>query len=313
MSTHKEYLIQKLIENGGLKVRQSQNDQPFWYTSGLPGPYYLNTEFIIGENESDSILSKITESLNSTPNYKEAIKTIRTLILTQYRNDKEYQKIISCLIDYYKYNHKLFPEIISGGERRDWFFSIPFAAELDLPHIYLFKSKDLVFTDNIGNFIDNQTLTNKEVLHISDIINKASSYTRTWIPTLKKSNISLKETLSVGVRDQEGIDNLNIENVSIISPLRVDVNLFETAHKLKLISAYTLEDIKEYTYSPRKWTKGLLLNIGEDLLNPFSNNVFSHDRIISFFNNDIYKLQAEIPHLFEVAKVAKEKNAFNRF
>lgn len=39
-----EFIIKRLIQTGGLLVRNGYNDLPFWYTSGRPGPFYVNTQ-----------------------------------------------------------------------------------------------------------------------------------------------------------------------------------------------------------------------------------------------------------------------------
>ena len=57
-------LISDLFETKALKV--SPYDQPFWYTSGKIGFYYINTHFLYGsENEAIALLDFIdSEKVN---------------------------------------------------------------------------------------------------------------------------------------------------------------------------------------------------------------------------------------------------------
>ena len=117
------FIIKRLIQTGGLLVRNGYNDLPFWYTSGRPGPFYVNTQ----NNDID---------------------------------------------------------VISGGERRDWFFSIPVSIELELPHIFLFKNGLATQCNPDGSIEKTLNIKRKRVLHVSDIINLASSYFKSWLPIL---------------------------------------------------------------------------------------------------------------------------------
>ena len=66
-------------------------------------------------------------------------------------------------------------DYISGGERRDWFFSLVTAHLLKKPHITIFKDMDAyIFSE--GTSKKAGTIEGARVLHIADLITGASSY-----------------------------------------------------------------------------------------------------------------------------------------
>ena len=72
-------------------------------------------------------------------------------------------------------NNKKFLEshYVSGGERRDWFFSIPIAYLSNKPHLFIFMNLKVI-QDNKEIY----DIQNKNVTHIADLITQASSYER---------------------------------------------------------------------------------------------------------------------------------------
>lgn len=92
-------------------------------------------------------------------------------------------------------------DYISGGERRDWFFSNVLAYLLGKPHISIYKDLSTVVSDS--NFEKTEAIQNldgKKVLHIADLITVASSYIRAWIPAIR--NLGAKICWSCVVVDR---------------------------------------------------------------------------------------------------------------
>jgi len=75
-------------------------------------------------------------------------------------------------------------DYISGGERRDWFFSPIIAKLLNKPHITIYKDLTTVVSSD-GKTEELKELNGESVLHIADLITEASSYERAWIPAIK--------------------------------------------------------------------------------------------------------------------------------
>ena len=172
-------------------IKFCEENKPFWYTSGKIGPYFINTHFVYGsEAEASSFLSFIDEALSDKLTLPEKVfkKSFQ-----QYQTNSIYQDVINMMKNYIE-EHINVEEIdyISGGERRDWFFSNMIAYLLNKPHISIYKdlstvvsSFDFTTTEKV------ESLDNKKVLHIADLITVASSYIRAWIPAIRNLGASI--------------------------------------------------------------------------------------------------------------------------
>ena len=101
---------------------------------------------------------------------------------------------------------KMDADFISGGERRDYFFSMPVARKLGLGHLSIFKDLSSVYTDANGVSMpsDQAGLAGKKSVHIADLITVASSYIRAWIPAVESLGAKIAYSLAVVDRDQGG-------------------------------------------------------------------------------------------------------------
>ncbi|TCZ69023.1 phosphoribosyltransferase [Paenibacillus albiflavus] len=292
-----QLLLERLISTNGLAVRKSMEDDAFWYTSGIPGPFYINTENIAGKNEAIEVLNNLNNILKANQSKEQQSKAILKTVNQVVNADKSYDASIDALLEFYLSQNSNEPSMISGGERRDWFFSIPIAKKLKIPHIFLYKNGEYHVTDHEGNSVE-LDLHNKKVLHVADIINQASSYSNRWIPILKNAGVEFSETLSVAVRSQEGIDKLRENNISVISPLIVDIPLFMEAYNLGLINEFAYNEIGLYYHSPESWTRQFIK--GNSINYSLKSNIdnVKDGRIQSFKENDPYQLKNEFPWFF---------------
>ncbi|MNI02435.1 hypothetical protein D3C73_553090 [compost metagenome] len=290
-----QVLLERLISTNGFSVRESSQDDAFWYTSGKPGPFYINTENIAGEYAIDGVLENITNILKNDLPRELQTKTILELINQLIENDHSYNNAMEALLDYYLSHSTYRPTIISGGERRDWFFSIPIAKKLKIPHIFLFKSGDYLVIDPKGAPIE-LVLSEQRVLHVADIINLASSYLNRWIPILKNVGAEFTETLSVAVRNHAGIANLQNNHISVVSPLIVDRPLFNEAFNLGLINKFAYDEIIHFYDSPNDWTRSFLSQ--SKIADDNQLDAVTKERIKSFKNSDPYQLKSEFPWFF---------------
>lgn len=218
-------IISYLFETKAIKF--CEENKPFWYTSGKIGPYFINTHFVYGsEREASSFLSFIDEALSD----KLALpKKVFEESLKQYKTNPIYQDVINTMKAYIE-EHINVNEIdyISGGERRDWFFSNVLAYLLGKPHISIYKDLSTVVSDS--NFEKTEVVENlggKKVLHIADLITVASSYIRAWIPAI--SNLGAKICWSCVVVDrmQGGKEKIEAEGVQSFSLVQIDSTLFQ--------------------------------------------------------------------------------------
>ncbi|MCI0184236.1 hypothetical protein [Sulfoacidibacillus ferrooxidans] len=301
-------LLERLIQTGAIRVRKNENDMAFWYTSCIPGPYYINVEKIIGPHIASHLLPQITKILSSQMNNREKAMSISHMIIDQLNHDMNYLETISLLTEFYQSKTSLLPQAISGGERRDWFFSVPFAEIMGIPHLFLLKNGDYWCLDN-NDHLTNQNWNDMNILHVSDIINTATSYTRYWLPTLKNVGVSLQETLTVVIRGLPGRQKLEQNGVRITTPLDLDEAVFVEACKKNLISQFTLSDILLYMESPRLWTHNFLNHCERLLIDQVAvMDETQQLRIQTFINNDLYEFAQDFPLLFSAHEQGGELN-----
>ena len=230
MSDIKSYLFETNA------IRFCEENKPFWYTSGKIGPYFINTHFIYGsEKEAVELLSFIDESLSDKMTLP---KKVFDKVLKQYNENKIYHDVIEHIKSYIEENidvNKI--DYISGGERRDWFFSNIIAYSLQKPHITIYK--DLSTVESNFDFSETKDVTkleNKKVLHVADLITVASSYIRAWIPAIRNLGANIIWSCVVVDRMQGGKEKLEAEGVKSLSLVNVDNNLFKSAFDMGIIN-----------------------------------------------------------------------------
>lgn len=152
-------------------------------------------------------------------------------------------------------------DYISGGERRDWFFSIILSYLLNKLHISIYKDlSTIVSTSNFEKSKVPFDIKGKKVLHIADLITVASSYLKTWIPAIKNLGGTMCWSFVAVDRMQGGKDNLEAENVKSLSLVNVDISLFETAYKNKVIGKEQLNMLESFYKNPDNTMKQFLID-----------------------------------------------------
>ena len=142
--------------------------------------------------------------------------------------------------------------MISGGERRDFFFSLQLAKVLKKPHLSIFKDGSAVYSDLEGQAVwaEEAPIAGRKALHVADLVTQASSYLRTWLPTLADLDLSITHTLAVIDRNQDGAGILAQAGVSLISLATVSEELFADALNRGLIDEQQMKLITDYTQDP---------------------------------------------------------------
>ncbi|SFU85829.1 hypothetical protein [Alicyclobacillus macrosporangiidus] len=292
-------LLSLLVRSEAIRVRKTPIDLPFWYTSGKPGPFYIHVERLAGDHVAGT-LSRINQVLASTAEASERSPQIREIVLSAYRSDAGYQEAISLLSAAFTRMFPDLPAAISGGERRDWFFSIPLAQTLSIPHVYLYKN-GTVWPDQPSMLQPRAKPVH--VLHVADILNTGSSYVNHWLPALTAAGMTCEDTFTVAVRGQEGKNRLEERGVRVHTPLVMDESVFRDAEAEGLISSFALADVLQYFESPQAWTRQLLATCGEHILQrePELDTV-QRSRLRTFVETDPYGLAAEFPAFFRRAR-----------
>ena len=281
-------IISYLFETNA--IRFCEENKPFWYTSGKIGPYFINTHFIYGsEKEAVSLLGFIDESLSDKMTLP---KKIFEKVLKQYNENKIYKDVINSMKAYIEENINISEvDYISGGERRDWFFSNIIAYLFKKPHITIYKDLSSV----ISNYDFSETKTSynisgKKVLHIADLITVASSYLRAWIPAIENLGGKIIWSCVVVDRMQGGEEKLSEKNIKSLSLVKVDKNLFKKALEMGIINENQLEMLNKFFDNPDNTMKEFLINHPEFIENSLNSDEKTRKRAKLLLDNNLYDI-----------------------
>ena len=284
-------LMSLLFDTNAFKV--CEENKPFWYTSGKIGPYFVNADYLYGsENDSKEFLDFIDNQLENIEK-TEIPQNIFKKVLHHYETNEIYKYVIDTLKDYIEKNIDINSiDYISGGERRDWYFSNIIAYLLRKPHITIYK--DLTTVKSTFDFENTElttSLENKKMLHLADLLNQSASFTRAWIPAIE--NLGSKIVWSVFMVDRMngGTQTLSNCGVEVHSLLQINDNLFVKALDLNIINEEQLSMLRDFTADPDGSMKQFLLNhpeFIEDALN--SDNSRTLKRVNTLIEQNIYGL-----------------------
>ena len=263
-------IISYLFETNAIKF--CEENKPFWYTSGKIGPYFINTHFIYGnEDDAKSLLSFIDEQLSD----KMALpKNVFEKVLNQYQTNEIYKNVIDTMIDSIKSNIDIDEiDYVSGGERRDWFFSNIVSHLLNKPHISIYKDLSAFVSDSnfeTTNKLNN--INNKKVLHVADLVTVASSYIRAWIPAIENLGGKMCWSCVVVDRMQGGTEKIKEKGILPLSLVQVDTTLFEKAVQMGVIATSQQEMLNNFFDNPDETMKNFLINHPEFLENSLNSD-----------------------------------------
>lgn len=265
-------LMSLLFETNAFKI--CEENKPFWYTSGKIGPYFINTQFLYGSAEyAQEFLNFVDAQLETVP--KDLIPgNLFDQVFKQYENNEIYKTVVDSLKDFIEAKMDLSAiDYISGGERRDWFFSIILSYLLGKPHITLFKDLSaVVSTCDFEESTPVKKLEGKRVLHIADLLNTASSYLRFWVPAIKELGSNIVTSVVVVDRMQGGGQVLDTLGVRSLSLIQINETLFEKAKELGIINESQLEMLNKYTENPDQTMREFLMEHPEFLENAMNSS-----------------------------------------
>lgn len=203
---------------------------------GKIGPYFINTHFLYGSEESAvEFLSFIDLEKDKK---LELPKKIFEKTFAQYNSNSIYKEVIDEMVSFIN-SHINVDEIdyVSGGERRDWFFSNIVAHLLGKPHISIFKDLSaVVSTPDFEETVSKTSLQGKKVLHVADLVTAASSYVRAWIPGVQSLGAEIVWSVVVVDRMQGGNDRLRDLGIDAYSLVQIAPDMFKKALDLGIIS-----------------------------------------------------------------------------
>lgn len=282
-------LVKYLFETKAFRI--CEENKPFWYTSGKIGPFYINTQFLYGsEQEANDLLDFINQNLDS----KLDLPTkVFEKVQKQYEENSIYKYTIDELVKSIKENVNIDEfDYISGGERRDWFFSNMVAKILNKKHLTIYK--DLTVVESDSKFESNkivEKIDNAKVVHVADLVNTASSYERAWIPVIEKMQGKIIASAVVVDRVQGGKEVIEKNGIKSLALLNLDSSLFNTAYELKILTDSQLDLLNTYRKDPDGSMREFLVNHPEFLENALNSDAKTAGRAKNCIDNDLYNLK----------------------
>ena len=241
-------LLDCLFRTEALQIAPA--DSPFWYTSGTIGPYYINTEYLYGNREKADELLVLIDREKDDP--VRCVSLVWDEVRKNYEAEPIYRDVMDGIVSTAREEIDLNRiDYVSGGERRDWFFSLMAGILLNRPTLAIFKDLNTlsITTDGEIRYIDR--LDKKRCLHVADLVTEASSYMRGWIPAICGRGGDLTCAINVVDRDQGGEDALRDHGIEPRALLKIDPSLFETIRDRGLIDDGQLTALQAYYTDPK--------------------------------------------------------------
>lgn len=283
-------LVSYLFETNAVEV--CPENKPFFLTSGLISPYFVNTHYVYGsKQEASDLLSFIDSLLSDRMNLP---KMVFDRVSKQYESNEIFKNVIHIMIDAIKANVNIDEiDYVSGGERRDWFFSNIIAFLLKKPHVTIFKDHETLVSDYDFSNTDKLTdLSGKKVLHVTDLVTSASSFTRFWVPSIRDLGGEMVATCYIVDRKQGGTELLNKEGIKTISLTSVDINLFKMAFENGIINEASLNMLEKFIDNPFDTMRDFLLAHPEFIEESLkATDPKTPGRIRNLLDNDLYNLK----------------------
>lgn len=283
----KDGLTKVIFSTQAVSIWNNAKGPVFWYAAGVPGPFYVNTEKLIGAQAAEKLLSGISTIVAKSGSPAEKSAEVETLVMSEYKSNPTFQTLIATMIRDARAQFKDSYNVISGGERRDWFFSIPFALESGLDHIYLFKDHSVHIQKNPAS----KALDEHKVLHVADLINNAASYFKSWLPILEETGLKMMGTACVINRGSVGIDKLKEAGIPTCSLKTIDQAFFDDLRTIRLIDETVAQEIDLYFSSKEDWARKYILS-KPDLIGKEQLDAKSKERLQSFLKNDPWNLKS---------------------
>lgn len=284
-------LMSLLFETNAFKVAEENN--PFWYTSGKIGPYFINADYLYGsEQDSKDLLAFIDQELENESK-TDIPEHIFKKVLDHYNTNEIYKYVIDQMKEYIETNIGVENvDYISGGERRDWYFSNIMAYLLNKPHVTIYK--DLTTVVSNSDFTSSEPVSSiegKNFLHLADLLNQSASFTRAWIPAIKNLGSSIVWSIFAVDRMQGGTETLTNDGVKVHSLLQIDDSLFTTAKELGVINDEQLTMLRNFKKDPDGSMKQFLIDHPEFIENAKnSDNPKTVKRVNTLIEQNIYGL-----------------------
>lgn len=244
-------LLEQLFLTGAIEFAPA--DRPFWYTSGMLGPFYINTQYLFGGRlKAEEFLLQI-EQASRTP--ERLVEHLMPRIIEELDTNPSFSSLIDRAAEAIE---TLDFDIISGGERRDFFFSLPLAHRLQKNHLSIMKDGSSYLSSPDATLAE-PDLAGRTVLHVADIVTRASSFTRQWIPSIRRLGATIRHAFAMLDRCQGGAEVLHAEGVELFTLGRIDRSFLDQAIQSGRLSESECQTIETFLEDPMRYMQDFLL------------------------------------------------------
>ena len=252
-------LIKALLDTQALRL--APPGEVFWYTSGTVGPYYLNAHYLYGGPATATELLSFIDAAKEQESFPQRL---RERVLKQGAEDAVYRQVIDALVAQARASRARF-DAVSGGERRDWFFSLAVAERLGKPSLLIYKDRRTALLE--GDALRPIGANEMDALHVADMVTEASSYLRAWIPAIAAGGGRIAYAANVVDRGQGGLEALKAEGVAAGALMRVDEAFFGRLGELGQVDEAQRARLIEYYRDPYGAMRAFLVAHPEFLRN----------------------------------------------
>ena len=283
-------IVSYLFKTNAFKI--CPDEKPFWYTSGKIGPYFVNAQFLYGsENDANEFLDFINSELENS-NKLDIPKNIFNKVYSQYANNEIYKDVINQMKTFIEEKINVADiDYVSGGERRDWYFSNIIAHLLNKPHITIYKDlTTVVSTSDFTISKEAADLEDKKVLHVADLLNQASSYLRAWIPAIQNLGAEIVWSTVAVDRMQGGAERLEDLGIKSLAMVEIKPTLFEQAKTMNIINDSQLEMLNNFYENPDETMKQFLISHPDFIENALNSDEKSAKRARLCVEGNLYQL-----------------------
>ena len=277
-------LINYLFSTGAIKV--APEGDMFLFTSGLISPYYISTHYLCGGEEASTEMLSFIDSFKGRP--EKIVSDVAPRILELSKSNHIYDQVIQKMKKVAEdFMSRTEIDCISGGERRDWFFSIPLARALEIPHLFLYN--DGLVLDDSG--IKYNSSNQKRSIHVADLLTIGSSYTNKWVPALRSVNVDIPLSINCVDRVQGGAKNLKDAGINeVISLCSINEEFFESARLAGVITEnQEMQMLGYYQEQFNSMRKFLIENPGF-VKKSLNSDQKTKARMMLTLDNDLYQL-----------------------